>query len=690
MTGSSVHVPRRTATIGIPRVVGLALVAGLALATGCTAEPVPPPPRDRAVPAGAFRLVAFDSCAEALQQLKTAAKGYVGPWGFGPNGGIRTFGGAEKTGAMRADAASGTTAQVPLNAVPGAADSGYSGTNTHEAGVDEPDLVKTDGKRIVTVSRGTLHVIDPATRRLTGKLKLAPAGFGAADSLLLQGDRALVLLPEGWAAVAKPAVREGGGQVVPADPPMPDDIAGPRVIMVDLSGQPKTIGEYRIDGDLVDARQVGTTVRVVVRSAPRLTFPYQERATDEQRTAAAREIIDHATIDDWLPRYEVTSGGRTSTGQVGCDRVSRPATYSGTSLVTVLSFDLGAAVLGAGDPVTVLADGDTVYSNGPRLYVANDQRWRVLPMLTARNAAPDPKDETTEIYQFDTSGAGAPRYVAAASVPGWLINQYAMSEWDGHLRVATTSGRTWGAKPDSTSSVYVLRADGKTLTRVGKVTGLGNGERIHAVRFVGGTGYVVTFRQTDPLYTVDLRDPTAPKVSGELKINGYSAYLHPVGDGRLLGVGQEASDQGRVQGTQLSLFDVSDPATPTRIAQYHVKKGQSDAEFDPHAFLYWPAERLVVIPLTVYGTSAASIPGVVDRRGVPGRPSNVALALRVDDGRFTEVGAVAHTPDTSRHDDLTPIRRSLVVDGVLWTVSDAGLKATSLATMKTLGWLPTA
>ncbi|MER7892150.1 beta-propeller domain-containing protein [Micromonospora sp. NPDC094482] len=663
------------------RVIGLALVAGLALVTGCTAEPVPVPPRDQGVPAGGFRLVAFDSCPEALRQLKTAAKAYVGPWGFGPNGDIRTFGSAEQAGAP---AAAGRADAAPK---------GYSGTNTHEAGADEPDLVKSDGKRIVTVSAGKLYVVDPATRRLTGELELAPGadGFGGAeDALLLHGDRALVLRRDGWAGMAKPAVPGEGTRAVPADAPMPDGTVGPRLIMVDLSGAPKVISEYGIDGNLVDARQVGTTVRVVVRSAPRLTFPYQERATDEQRAAANREIIDNATTDDWLPRYEVTSGGRTSTGRVGCDRVSRPAIYSGTSLVTVLSFDLGAATLDGGDPVTVIADGDTVYSNGPRLYVANDQRWRVLPMLTARNLAPGPKDETTEIYQFDTSGAGAPRYVAAASVPGWLINQYAMSEWDGHLRVATTSGRTWGDKPNSTSSVYVLRADGTALTQVGKVTGLGKGERIYAVRFVGGTGYLVTFRQTDPLYTVDLRDPGAPKVSGELKINGYSAYLHPAGEGRLLGVGQEASDQGRVQGTQLSLFDVSDPAKPTRIAQYHVKQGHSEAEFDPHAFLYWPAERLVVVPLTVLGAGPVSEPGAVDGPGSPALPSNVALAVRVEDGGFTEVGTVDHALGTGRPEDLAPIRRSLVVDGVLWTVSGAGLKATSLSTMKTLGWLRTA
>jgi uncharacterized secreted protein with C-terminal beta-propeller domain len=159
-----------------------------------------------------------------------------------------------------------------------------------------------------------------------------------------------------------------------------------------------------------------------------------------------------------------------------------------------------------------------------------------------------------------------------------------MSEWDGHLRVATTSGRTWGDKPDSTSSVYVLRADGTTLTQVGKVTGLGKRERIHAVRFVGGTGYVVTFRQTDPLYTVDLHEPTAPKVSGELKINGYSAYLHPAAKDaarrRAGGV-----DQGRVQAPS----SLTSPTRPSRPGSPSITSSRApEAEPDPHAFYCRP------------------------------------------------------------------------------------------------------
>lgn len=225
--------------------------------------------------------------------------------------------------------------------------------------------------------------------------------------------------------------------------------------------------------------------------------------------------------------------------------------------------------------------------------------------------------------------------------------------------------------------MYVLRADGKTLTETGRVTGLGKGERIYAVRFVAGTGYVVTFRQTDPLYTVDLSRPAAPRVVGELKISGYSAYLHPVDGNRLLGIGQEASEQGRVQGTQVSLFDVSDPARPNRLAQHHVRQGQSEAEYDPHAFLYWPADRLVVVPLTAYDDTATPTGKM---------PTQGALALRVTERGFTQLGVVEHTREAGP-EQTGMIRRSLVVNGVLWTVSDTGLKASQLSTMETTGWV---
>ncbi|HCT77700.1 MAG TPA: benzoate transporter, partial [Micromonosporaceae bacterium] len=231
-----------------------------------------------------------------------------------------------------------------------------------------------------------------------------------------------------------------------------------------------------------------------------------------------------------------------------------PDTFSGSSLVTLLSFDLGKGSLGEGDPTALFADGDTVYGSGPNLYIAHDQRWRGWRGPEVWGGDVTLKD-VTEVFQFDVT-APKPAYVAGGSFPGWLLNQYSLSEHDGVLRAATTNTAPWQSPEKSSSTVYALRRDGGTLKQIGSVGGLGKGERIYAVRFVGPVGFVVTYRQVDPLYTINLCDPRNPKIVGELKIPGYSAYLHPVSSSRLIGVGQDATEQGRVTGTQISLFDV--------------------------------------------------------------------------------------------------------------------------------------
>ena len=625
-----------------------ALAAGavaLLLLAGCTGDPPPPPtpggPTTGAAPA--YRLVAFDSCDDVLAGLKRAAKAAVTPWGFA----ARAFGNPGGRGPEPAAAArEGLAKEAP-------GEPAFSGTNVHEAGVDEPDLVKTDGRRIVTVTAGVLRVVDTATKAVTGAVELASTGdspYGLGDvSLLTHGDRALVFIPQ-WSPVERPV----GIAFAPVGS------VRTRVVLVDLAGaRPAVLGSYAIDGSLVDARQVGSLARVVVRSSPRIVFPSENDATDERRLAANRAVIDRSTLADWLPRYEVEARGETRRGSVDCGSVSRPESFSGTSMLTVLSFDIassasGAELFGSGDPTTIVADGDLVYSNGTSLYVATDQRWR-----------PVRGDATTEIHRFDAAKPGPPRYVAAGRVPGTLINQYAMSEFDGHLRVATTATAGRGS---TSSSVHVLRVS--DMAPVGVVGGLGKGEQIYSVRFIGPTGYVVTFRQTDPLYVVDITDPTSPAVRGELKINGYSAYLHPVDSGRLLGVGQDADDRGRVKGTQISLFDVADATRPTRVAQHHIPSGWSESEFDPHAFLYWPPTGLLVVPLSSPYRSGA-------------------LALRVSGSEITEAGTVTHPTDASGgRGGHMPIRRSLIAANTLWTLSDTGLRATDPTTLANLAWLP--
>ncbi|GIM88580.1 beta-propeller domain-containing protein [Paractinoplanes toevensis] len=549
-------------------------------------------------------LVAFDNCDRLLTDLRAATRRSVGPYGLPGSDAFPEN--AMATGArVDAAAAKATT---------------YSGTNVHEIGADEPDIVKTDGRRIVTVQGGALRVIDPATRALTGRLEL---GNVSTAQFLLAGDHALVLT-SGYGRT--------DGRVYKMAPP-----GDAELLLIDLSGPPRIISRFVGSGQVVDARQTGSVARVVLSSTPRIKFPYYPDGDADALLRRNRQAISAAPIDAWLPSWQVTTGTAVTSGRVGCDAVSRPASYSGAGMLTLLTFDLAADALTDGSPVGVVSDGDLVYGTPTSLYVANNQDWQVNALPAA-----DPAELDTEIFKFALPAAGKPELAASGRVPGSLLNQYSMSEWDGRLRVATTTS--------TASAVRVLADSGGKLVQTGVVDGLGKNERIYAVRFLGPRGYVVTFRQTDPLYSLDLSDPAAPRVTGELKITGYSAHLQQVGDDLLVGVGQEAGTDGVRQGTQVSLFDVGDPASPRRLAQHVVPQSVSDAEFDPHALLWWPATGLLVVP----------IKGAVEG----------ALALRVDAGGLHEAGKISGYVD-----------RSLVIGSDLWTLGESGMTAFDLSTL---------
>ena len=676
---------------------GAAVLACLTIAaTGCTAgislHPAPKAsPHGKPAPQAVIKasLTAFHSCSDALAALRGAAEASVTPYGMPKVAGASPRAGVAYAASGVATAPEAAAAAAPAGAgtAGGAASSSaaapaYSGTNDYTAGVDEPDLVKTDGRRIVTVSGSTLEVIDAATGQVTGTLDLSSRGVRYGQlNLLLSGGHVLV-------------ISTSAGEAGPAGPTVPQ--YGPKFILVDLAGQPRVLASYTISGNLVDARLTGSIARVVTDSAPDIVFPDVPSGTsDAERVAAYRVATGQAGLDAWLPRYQSTSASGSTSGSVPCTSVSRPAKFSGVNLLTVLTFDMSAGTFGTGDPVSIAADGDTVYGTTSSLYVASGAMvtpWGAGGTYVRGSGS----TQGTQIYRFDVSQPGPPRYAASGSVPGYLLNQYAMSEWNGYLRVATTTGTSWaiadgapsvpsgtsGVQPSS-SAVYELTTSAPVMRIAGIVAGLGSMERIYAVRFIGPVGYVVTFRQTDPLYTLDLSDPAHPQVVGALALTGYSAYLHPVSTTRLIGVGQNADSAGHVLGAQVSLFDVSDLAKPSRLATYALASSVPAAGMDPHAFLYWPADQLVVVPIQENGGSA--VPAGATQQPVQ-VPQPGALVLRISGTSLTRAGFIS--PPQSSGYDGSSIERSLVIGQTLWTISPGGVLASDLTTLRQQAWLP--
>jgi len=619
-----------------------ALALVVSVATGADAGGASPAPS---------RLASFADCAALGVYMRAHATPLVGR--YGPDTAIAA-------GAL--PAAPGKAGRSR-----GATDPEFSGTNVQEDGVDEPDFVKTGGRILFIAGTGRVSAVDvrSGSPKLIGTLALRP---GASYELLLHGDRLLALSRQ--IAVPVPGRPTVGSPILPVP-------VGSSLTEIDVSrpSSMRVVRTMELEGSYLTARLVGSTARIVVASSPLTELPLlPSTGTGADAAKAAernRDVVKSASAKSWLPKYTLR-GARGAVGRVGrlvsCRDVLRPKAFSGVGLVTILTVDL-ARGLQPVDSDALAASAAAVYASTSSLYVA-----------TTHPAEPTPRGPIaaggTTIHKFDISSPRETRYDASGRVAGVLLDQWSLSEEKGILRVASTElpVTSGGAQSESETSVTTFADRNGTLVPIGRIGGLGKGERVYAVRFAGDVGYVVTFRQIDPLYVVDLSTPAEPRNRGELELRGYSAYLHPLGGGLLLGVGQDATTEGRTLGTLASLFDVSDPAHPKRLDAFTLAKARSDVEYDHHAFLWWPRAQLAVLPVQEY----------LDR------PFLGAVGLRVRRAGITEVGRVVHPaqPGAERVGSPgAPISRALVVGDTLYTISAAGVRGSSLATFADRGFV---
>jgi uncharacterized secreted protein with C-terminal beta-propeller domain len=305
-----------------------------------------------------------------------------------------------------------------------------------------------------------------------------------------------------------------------------------------------------------------------------------------------------------------------------------------------------------------------------------EQRMQSVQMEIAKEM------EKTIVHKIEIN-AGKIEYKTAGEVPGRVLNQFSMDENNGYFRIATTTGN-W--QLETSNHMYVLDSG---LKVVGKVEDLAPGERIYSVRFMGSKAYMVTFRQVDPLFVIDLSNPRNPQVLGFLKIPGFSNYLHPYDDTHLIGIGRDATEQGRTLGLKLSLFDVSDFSNPKELSNYIIGDSwstNSEAINEHKAFLFDKEKNLLVIPVSE-SSSETIIDEDTGKRTWKWNYWQGAYVFNLDLSGFELKGKVSHFSETNETDDedhwprydyAAQVRRSLYMDDVLYTISTKFVKMNDL------------
>ena len=321
--------------------------------------------------------------------------------------------------------------------------------------------------------------------------------------------------------------------------------------------------------------------------------------------------------------------------------------------------------------VACLGGGSTIYANEKSLYVlAPEYMQNDRPMENRMIDMAMPYSNKTNIKKFNLNN-GTPKLFASGTLPGSILNQFSLDEYEGNLRVAVTE---YGEK--QSNSIYVLS---DKLETVGKITDLAPDERIYSVRFMGEKGYVVTYKQVDPLFALDLKDPTNPKVTGELKIPGFSEYLHPYSDGLLIGIGNDtkANKNGGEQrnGMKISMFDVSDPLNPKEVQSLAFGEPYSYSEIlhNHKSLLYLKDKNLIGFPVQTNGINEFHVFKITENKG------------------FELIGKVSQKPanweqrkseykvyDSVSNQYSSLIQRGILIDDVLYTISVENIKASSI------------
>ena len=626
------------------------------------------------------------------------------------------------------DAASGTSApQTNTKRVEG---EDFSGTNNQEEGVDEADFLKTDGYHIYLLQGRDLHILNvPEFGQIENASSMEIEG--SPQAMMLDQNRLVILSSVNpWS--------------IPNTSPLYEAMAWDdgyygwrtstltKMTVIDITDRenPSTSQELFIEGWYMTAREVAGTVRMVshawmdvpglqtwldlpdgywdleydnpMRRAIRAEVAYQTLLANE-------EVLNNLTLEDLTSKvYEMQGDSLVEHSMLeeqDCANFAAPSDGFNRGISSIFSIDLNSS--------EITFEVDHIIGNYPQVYASSDV------LVLTENAfdwwrfwSNDGLDEMTNIHTFDISQQGETVYTGSGRVDGTILNQFSISEYEGILRVATTTGqwnRWWMEDPEPMSSQVVtltrsidLETNEQILVEVGKVENIAEGERIWSARFVEDRAYIVTFEQIDPLWVIDLSDETQPVILGELEVPGVSTYIHPLSEEYLLTIGMGPANTDGTgldwSSTQISLFDISDPTQPTRDDVLRVSPVQesddggwqwswSEATYEHKAFQYWAPKNMLSIPLSTYRYTS----GYDDEGQYFWNYEWVSKLVLIDvnqtDGSLSIYGEVNNSDLYERENNRYwwndfNIRRSIFMGDYIYAISSGGVTVTNITTLE--------
>lgn len=529
----------------------------------------------------------------------------------------------------------------------------YSKTNTQVQGVDEADIVKTDGTYIYYLTNEKLTIIN--TENASQMKEMSTIKFDETftpEEIFLNNDKIIVIGKRYEYDKTERKIGIDEDFLYPNY--MDKTYTSAKLYNVKDKINPTLERTVEVEGDYLTARMIGSNVYIASNK-----YIYYAYICNTYKSTELNE-------DDFKPHYLDTATSN-ETKSINFDCIYYIPEFEDTNYLNIVAFNITNNQ--EANVESYLGAGEEIYASKENLYVTKTKYDYERKNKTSI---------TTEIYKFNLNNANC-TFAKAGDVPGSVLNQFSMDECNGYFRIATTDSTSWNSE-SNTNNLYVLN---ENLETIGKIEGLAKGERIYSVRFMGNRAYMVTFVETDPLFVIDLSNPTTPTVLGELKIPGYSKYLHPYDETHLIGIGEDTEvvnygygDRVVTNGMKMAMFDVTDPNNPQEL--YNVKIGEkgtySELLYNHKALLFSKEKNIIAFPISITDNDYK-----VTFQGA------IVYGVSLEKGFELKTKISNSATDYDRYYSRNRVERIIYIKDTLFTLSNGLIKAVDLNTFETKG-----